>query len=117
MGDAGIREFIKWWYPQVRKEGLLVDLRDNGGGNISEMLIERLARTLHGTAFARNHEAPDTYPHVVQAGPKAALINEDTIVVMAVFHRDRHWAILGTSRSFPACSSRKAWLRGEPLSP
>ena len=20
MGDAGIREFIKWWYPQVRKE-------------------------------------------------------------------------------------------------
>jgi tricorn protease len=78
MGDAGIREFIKWWYPQVRKEGLLVDLRDNGGGNISEMLIERLARTLHGTAFARNHEVPDTYPHVVQTGPKAALINEDT---------------------------------------
>jgi tricorn protease len=78
MGDAGIREFIKWWYPQVRKEGLLVDLRDNGGGNISEMLIERLARTLHGTAFARNREAPDTYPHVVQAGPKAALVNEDT---------------------------------------
>jgi tricorn protease len=78
MGDAGIREFIKWWYPQVRKEGLLVDLRDNGGGNISEMLIERLARTLHGTAFARNREAPDTYPHVVQTGPKAALINEDT---------------------------------------
>ena len=25
MGDAGIREFIKWWYPQVRKEGLVVD--------------------------------------------------------------------------------------------
>src|SRR5258707_6398801 len=39
------------------------------------------------------------------------------IVVMAVFHPDRHWAILGTSRSFPACSSGKAWLCGEPLSP
>ena len=51
MGDAGIREFIKWWYPQVRKEGLVVDVRDNGGGNISEMLIERLARTLHGTGL------------------------------------------------------------------
>jgi tricorn protease len=78
MGDAGIREFVKWWFPQVRKEGLVVDLRHNGGGNISEMLIERLARTLHATTFSRNHEAPDTYPHVVQAGPKAALIDEDT---------------------------------------
>ena len=51
MGEAGIREFIKWWYPQVRKEGLVVDVRDNGGGNISQMVLERLARTLHGTAF------------------------------------------------------------------
>jgi tricorn protease len=94
MGDAGIREFIKWWYPQVRKEGLLVDLRDNGGGNISEMLIERLARTLHGTAFARNREAPDTYPHVVQAGPKAALINEDTASDGDIFaNAFRQWKI------------------------
>lgn len=78
MGDSGIREFIKWWYPQVRKEGLIVDVRDNGGGNISEMLIERLARTVHATTFARNHQGPDTYPRVVQSGPKAALINETT---------------------------------------
>jgi len=48
MGEAGIREFIKWWYPQVRKEGLVVDVRDNAGGNISQLLIERLARTLRG---------------------------------------------------------------------
>jgi tricorn protease len=94
MGDAGIREFIKWWFPQVRKEGLLVDLRDNGGGNISEMLIERLARTLRGTSFSRNHEAPDTYPHVVQAGPKAALINEDTASDGDIFSNAfRQWKI------------------------
>ena len=78
MEDAGIREFIKWWYPQVRKEGLVVDVRDNGGGNISEMVIERLARNLQGTRFGRNQEITDTYPRVVQSGPKAALINEDT---------------------------------------
>ncbi len=78
MGEAGIREFIKWWYPQIRKEGLVVDVRDNGGGNISELLIERLSRALHGTDFARNHERADTYPRVVQPGPKVALINEDT---------------------------------------
>jgi tricorn protease len=78
MEDGGIREFVKWWFPQVRKEALVVDERDNGGGNISEMLIERLARTLHGMDFSRNHEAPGTYPRVVQPGPKVALINEDT---------------------------------------
>jgi tricorn protease len=94
MGEAGIREFIKWWYPQIRKEGLVVDVRDNGGGNISELLIERLARTLHGTSFARNHEAADTYPRVVQPGPKVALINEDTASDGDIFSNAfRQWKI------------------------
>ncbi len=94
MGEAGIREFIKWWYPQVRKEGLVVDVRDNGGGNISELLIERLSRTLHGTSFARNHEAADTYPRVVQPGPKVALVNEDTSSDGDIFaHAFRQWKI------------------------
>jgi tricorn protease len=94
MGDAGFREFIKWWYPQVRKEGLLVDVRDNGGGNISEMLLERLARTLRGTSFGRNRETPDTYPHVVQTGPRAALINEDTSSDGDIFaNAFRQWKI------------------------
>jgi len=94
MGEAGIREFIKWWYPQVRKEGLVVDVRDNGGGNISELLIERLARTLHGTSFARNHQTTDTYPRVVQPGPKVALINEDTASDGDIFaHEFRDWKI------------------------
>jgi tricorn protease len=94
MGEAGFREFIKWWYPQVRKEGLLVDVRDNGGGNISQMLIERLARTLHGTNFARNYDTAETYPRVVQVGPKAALINEDTASDGDIFaNAFRQWKI------------------------
>jgi tricorn protease len=94
MGEAGIREFIKWWYPQVRKEGLVVDVRDNAGGNISELLIERLARTLHGTSFARNHQTTDTYPRVVQPGPKVALINEDTSSDGDIFaYAFRQWKI------------------------
>jgi tricorn protease len=94
MGEAGIREFIKWWYPQVRKEGLVVDVRDNGGGNISEMVIGRLAASLHGTGFARNHDATDTYPRVVQSGPKLALINEDTASDGDIFSNAfRQWKI------------------------
>jgi tricorn protease len=94
MGEAGIREFIKWWYPQIRKEGLVVDVRDNGGGDISELLIERLARRLHGTNFARNHDAADTYPRVVQPGPKVALINEETASDGDIFSNAfRQWKI------------------------
>jgi tricorn protease len=94
MGEAGLREFIKWWYPQVRKEGLLVDVRDNSGGNISQMLIERLGLTLHGANFARNHDAAETYPRVVQVGPKAALINEDTASDGDIFaNAFRQWKI------------------------
>jgi tricorn protease len=94
MGEAGIREFIKWWYPQVRREGLLVDVRDNGGGNISEMLIERLARTLRGTSFVRNRDTVGTYPRVVQPGPKAALINEGTASDGDIFaNAFRQWKI------------------------
>jgi tricorn protease len=94
MGEGGIREFIKWWYPQVRKEGLVVDIRDNAGGDISELLIERLARTLHGTSFARNHQTADTYPRVVQPGPKVALINEATASDGDIFaYAFRQWKI------------------------
>ncbi len=78
MEDAGLREFMKWWYPQVRQEGLIVDVRDNGGGNVSALLIERLARRLGGLDFGRNYAVPLTYPGAVQPGPKAALINEET---------------------------------------
>src|SRR4029077_6089002 len=62
MGAAGIREFLKFYYPQIRKEALVVDVRGNGGGNISQMLIERLYRQLLGTSFDRVSDYTNTYP-------------------------------------------------------
>jgi tricorn protease len=76
MGAAGIREFLKFYYPQIRKEALVVDVRGNGGGNISQMLIERLHRELLGTSFDRVSDYTRTYPRVVFYGPKVCLLNE-----------------------------------------
>jgi tricorn protease len=76
MGENGIREFVKWWFPQLRKEGLIVDVRGNGGGNISAMLIDRLSRRLLGLGYARGAAVPATYPGEVVTGPMVALINE-----------------------------------------
>lgn len=76
MGANGIREFIKYFYGQIRKEGLIVDVRGNGGGNVSQMLIERLRRDLLGTRFSRTSDTPGTYPGTVFYGPMAAILNE-----------------------------------------
>ena len=78
MGAAGIREFIKWYYPQLRKEGLIVDVRANGGGNVSRMLIERLRRKLLGVNYARTTDEANTYPDGVFIGPMAALLDENS---------------------------------------
>jgi tricorn protease len=78
MGAAGIREFIKWYYPQIRKEGLIVDVRANGGGNVSRMLIERLRRKVLGLNYARTDEEANTYPDSVFVGPMVALLDQNS---------------------------------------
>jgi len=78
MGADGIREFIKWFYPQIRKQGLIVDVRGNGGGNVSQMIIERLSRKLLGVRFARTSDVVATYPNTVFHGHLACLLDEDS---------------------------------------
>ena len=75
MGANGIREFIKWYYPQIRKEGLVVDVRANGGGNVSRMLIERLRRKLLALNYSRTVDEANTYPDGVFIGPMVALLD------------------------------------------
>jgi tricorn protease len=78
MGANGIREFIKWYYGQLDKEGLVVDVRANGGGNVSQMLIERLRRKVLALNYSRTFDQATTYPGGVFIGPMAALLNENS---------------------------------------
>jgi tricorn protease len=78
MGPDGIREFIKWFYGQIRKEGLVIDVRSNGGGNVSQMLIERLARRPMSLGYSRNMPHATTYPAQAFNGHMVALLDENS---------------------------------------
>lgn len=78
MGANGIREFIKYYYGQLKKEALVVDARANGGGNVSRMLIERLRRELLAMQYPRTSDVPGTYPDAVFLGPMVCLLNENS---------------------------------------
>jgi tricorn protease len=78
MGEDGIREFIKQYYGQLRKEALVVDVRSNGGGFVSQTLLERLRRRPLAVDFGRLSDEPSAYPQTAFLGPMVCLINESS---------------------------------------
>ena len=76
MGVDGLNEFSRYFYPQLDKEGLIIDDRANGGGNVSPMILERLAREPYRLTMGRGTARIGTVPNAVQVGPKVCLINK-----------------------------------------
>ena len=74
MGDEGLNQFMKQFFPQVRKEGIIFDVRYNGGGFVDQLIFERLRRVLAGMSSARNWES-GTIPDVVFYGHLACVTN------------------------------------------
>ncbi|MGO9270830.1 MAG: PDZ domain-containing protein [Terriglobia bacterium] len=74
MDAAGLNEFVKQFFPQIRKEGLIIDVRYNGGGFVDQIIFERLRRVLAGMEGARNFES-DTDPSPVFHGYMACITN------------------------------------------
>ncbi|HKP14340.1 MAG TPA: S41 family peptidase, partial [Blastocatellia bacterium] len=96
MGANGIREFIKWYYPQLNKEALVIDDRANGGGNVSRMLIERLNRKWLALNYSRTSETANTYPDGVFIGPMVCLLDQNSASDGDIFPAMFREAGLGT---------------------
>lgn len=90
MGAEGIREFLRQYYPQRHKQGLVIDDRYNGGGNVSEMVVNRLSRELMMCTFGRT-SGYDPYPSALFHGHLICLLNEtsasDGDIFPAMFRR------------------------------
>jgi tricorn protease len=74
MGPGGLNEFVKYFFPQLNKKGLIIDDRGNGGGNVSPMIIERLNRELTMYGMSRNNSVT-TRPGQLMTGPKVMLVD------------------------------------------
>jgi tricorn protease len=75
MSQVGLNEFVKYYYPQLGKKALIIDMRGNGGGNVSPMLIDRLRREIAMVGIARNAQ-PTVDPGGTFYGPMCCLLNE-----------------------------------------
>ncbi len=75
MLSTGLNEFAKYYYPQLRKKALIIDVRGNGGGNVSPQIIERLRREIAMMGMSRD-TIPHPNPNEILYGPKVCLMNE-----------------------------------------
>ncbi|MFU8804675.1 MAG: S41 family peptidase, partial [Bradymonadaceae bacterium] len=75
MGPAGYSEFHRHFLSEKNRVGLIVDVRYNGGGHVSQLILEKLARKPLGYDIQRWGQSMP-YPTDAMAGPLVALTNE-----------------------------------------
>jgi tricorn protease len=75
MGPRGFSEFHRSYLAENTRKGLLVDVRYNGGGHVSQLILEKLARQRIGYDIQRWGK-PMPYPSESVMGPMVALTNE-----------------------------------------
>jgi hypothetical protein len=57
---------------EMPRDGLIVDVRGNGGGHTSQLVLEKLARRVIGWDIVRGYH-PESYPSDARRGPMVAI--------------------------------------------
>ena len=73
---GGAEGFIRGFYSQQDKDALVVDERNNSGGNLPWFFVEKLSRK--NQTFIQQRHGPDVPDSPAIAGPKVMLINENS---------------------------------------
>jgi len=77
MSTAGMTEFMREYYPVFNRAGLIIDVRNNTGGNIDAWLLARLLRQAWFEWRPRTGEPYANMPYAFR-GPMVVLVNERT---------------------------------------
>ncbi len=75
MVSGGWADFHRDLRSEMRRDGLILDLRGNRGGHTSELVIEKLARQIIGWDVPRGRQAA-SYPSDAPRGPIVAMTDE-----------------------------------------
>ncbi|MGP3912203.1 S41 family peptidase [Nonomuraea sp. 10N515B] len=75
MVGTGWAQFHRDLRTEMAFDGLIVDVRHNGGGHLSELILEKLSRKVTGWARARGYE-PRRYPMDSPRGPIVTITDE-----------------------------------------
>ena len=75
MMSAGFAEFHRYFGSECDRDALIVDVRYNRGGHVSQLLLEKVARRRIGYDVTRWGQ-PEPYPMESPAGAVVALTNE-----------------------------------------
>ena len=73
--QGGFTNFNRWYFAQVGKDGIVLDERFNGGGQIADYIVDALRRPLLGYFMTRVGN-DFTVPMNSIFGPKAMIVNE-----------------------------------------
>ncbi len=74
MGGNGLTRFETWLYPQSDKDALVVDVRWNRGGFVSQLILDKLRRPILGFDIPRQGGF-DPYPYARRRGPFVVITN------------------------------------------
>ena len=75
MMSAGFAEFHRYFAAECDRDALIVDVRYNRGGHVSQLLLEKVARRRIAWNSMRWGQ-PEPYPDAAPTGPVVALTNE-----------------------------------------
>jgi tricorn protease len=80
MGAADIADFVREFYAASDRDGLVIDVRYNNGGNIDSWVLEKLLRRAWAFWQPRSPGGTAVYPNMqnVWRGHTVVLMNEDT---------------------------------------
>jgi tricorn protease len=74
-GAGGFTNFNRYFMAQTNKEGVVVDERYNGGGQVADYIVEVLGRRIEGYWTPRYGSIEHT-PNAAIYGPKVMIVNE-----------------------------------------
>jgi tricorn protease len=76
MMGAGWAQLHRDLRVELAREALVLDVRENGGGHTSQLVIEKLGRKIIGWSVARGYTQSESYPQDAPRGPVVAVADE-----------------------------------------